>query len=83
MADSAVKMVKTGCQYITVVGGDFMSENERAILYQAGFLKVVFPSSFRVFLFHHFVSYKSNSKNSFQVNRVKSATRSTNILIEA
>ncbi|XP_028097659.1 uncharacterized protein LOC114297424 isoform X1 [Camellia sinensis] len=83
MADSAVKMVKAGCQYITVVGVDFMSENVRVILYQAGFLKVVFSSSFRVFLFHHFVSYKSNSKNSFQVNRVKSATWSTNILIEA
>ncbi|CAL5322007.1 unnamed protein product [Camellia sinensis] len=39
MADSAVKMVKAGCQYITVLGVDFMSENVRAILYQAGFLE--------------------------------------------
>ncbi|XP_028060688.1 uncharacterized protein LOC114264283 [Camellia sinensis] len=40
MADSAVKMVKVGCQYITVLGVDFMSENVRAILYQAGFLEI-------------------------------------------
>ncbi|CAL5438757.1 unnamed protein product [Camellia sinensis] len=40
MADSAVKMVKAGCQYITVLGVDFMSENVRAILYQAGFLEI-------------------------------------------
>ncbi|CAL5332401.1 unnamed protein product [Camellia sinensis] len=39
MADSAVKMVKAGCQYITVLGVDFMSENVRAILDQAGFLE--------------------------------------------
>ncbi|CAL5443277.1 unnamed protein product [Camellia sinensis] len=39
MADSTVKMVKAGCQYITVLGVDFMSENVRAILYQAGFLE--------------------------------------------
>ncbi|CAL5387056.1 unnamed protein product [Camellia sinensis] len=40
MADSAVKMVKAGCQYITVLGVDFMSENVRAILDQAGFSEV-------------------------------------------
>ncbi|TMX01342.1 hypothetical protein EJD97_024671 [Solanum chilense] len=40
MADSAVKMAKSGCQYITVLGVDFMSENVRAILDQAGFPEV-------------------------------------------
>lgn len=40
MADSAVKMAKAGCQYITVLGVDFMSENVRAILDQAGFGEV-------------------------------------------
>ncbi|PON72318.1 Quinolinate synthetase A [Parasponia andersonii] len=37
MADSAVKMAKSGCKFITVLGVDFMSENVRAILDQAGF----------------------------------------------
>lgn len=40
MADSAVKMAKAGCQFITVLGVDFMSENVRAVLDQAGFSKV-------------------------------------------
>lgn len=40
MADTAVKMAEAGCQYITVLGVDFMSENVRAILDQAGFDKV-------------------------------------------
>ncbi|KAB2020354.1 hypothetical protein ES319_D07G063200v1 [Gossypium barbadense] len=40
MADSAVKMVKSGCKFITVLGVDFMSENVRAILDQAGFGEV-------------------------------------------
>ncbi|KAJ1685766.1 hypothetical protein LUZ63_017156 [Rhynchospora breviuscula] len=40
MADSAVKMAEAGCRYITVLGVDFMSENVRAILDQAGFEKV-------------------------------------------
>ncbi|GFZ11996.1 quinolinate synthase [Actinidia rufa] len=40
MADMAVKMAKAGCQYITVLGVDFMSENVRAILDQAGFSEV-------------------------------------------
>ncbi|KAJ0236911.1 Quinolinate synthase [Hirschfeldia incana] len=40
MADAAVKMAKAGCQYITVLGVDFMSENVRAILDQAGFGEV-------------------------------------------
>lgn len=37
MADTAVKMAEAGCQFITVLGVDFMSENVRAILDQAGF----------------------------------------------
>ena len=41
MADSAVNMAKDGCEFITVLGVDFMSENVRAILDQAGFQKVV------------------------------------------
>jgi len=41
MADSAVKMAEAGCDYITVLGVDFMSENVRAILDQAGFDKVI------------------------------------------
>jgi quinolinate synthase len=40
MADMAVKMAKEGCKYITVLGVDFMSENVRAILDQAGFADV-------------------------------------------
>ncbi|KAJ0105792.1 hypothetical protein Patl1_18150 [Pistacia atlantica] len=40
MADTAVKMAKAGCQFITVLGVDFMSENVRAILDQAGFQNV-------------------------------------------
>ncbi|KAL1207252.1 Quinolinate synthase [Cardamine amara subsp. amara] len=40
MADSAVTMAKDGCEFITVLGVDFMSENVRAILDQAGFGEV-------------------------------------------
>ncbi|PNT65218.1 hypothetical protein BRADI_4g39020v3 [Brachypodium distachyon] len=40
MADSAVQMAEAGCEYIAVLGVDFMSENVRAILDQAGFNKV-------------------------------------------
>ncbi|PSR95901.1 Quinolinate synthase [Actinidia chinensis var. chinensis] len=40
MADTAVKMANAGCQYITVLGVDFMAENVRAILDQAGFSEV-------------------------------------------
>ncbi|KAL5748196.1 hypothetical protein ACOSQ2_025493 [Xanthoceras sorbifolium] len=40
MADKAVKMAEAGCQFITVLGVDFMSENVRAILDQAGFQDV-------------------------------------------
>lgn len=40
MADKAVNMAKAGCEFITVLGVDFMSENVRAILDQAGFGKV-------------------------------------------
>jgi len=40
MADTAVRMAEAECQYITVLGVDFMSENVRAILDQAGFEKV-------------------------------------------
>ncbi|CAL9048172.1 unnamed protein product [Musa banksii] len=40
MADRAVKMAEAGCEYITVLGVDFMSENVRAILDQAGYNKV-------------------------------------------
>lgn len=45
MADRAVKMAKAGCQYITVLGVDFMSENVRAILDQAGFKEVFLASN--------------------------------------
>ncbi|KAL4584871.1 hypothetical protein LXL04_009481 [Taraxacum kok-saghyz] len=40
MADSAVTMAKAGCKFIAVLGVDFMSENVRAILDQAGFPEV-------------------------------------------
>ncbi|EFJ31704.1 hypothetical protein SELMODRAFT_169053 [Selaginella moellendorffii] len=40
MADRAVKMADQGCQAIAVLGVDFMSENARAILDQAGYEKV-------------------------------------------
>ncbi|KAK6924770.1 Quinolinate synthetase A [Dillenia turbinata] len=40
MADTAVKMAEAGCKFITVLGVDFMSENVRAILDQAGYGEV-------------------------------------------
>ncbi|XP_050224422.1 quinolinate synthase, chloroplastic-like [Mercurialis annua] len=40
MADKAVKMAQSGCKYIAVLGVDFMSENVRAILDQAGYEEV-------------------------------------------
>lgn len=43
MADSAVKMAEDGCKFITVLGVDFMSENVRAILDQAGYSEVCLP----------------------------------------
>ncbi len=36
MADSAVKMAEAGCESVAVLGVDFMSENVRAILDEAG-----------------------------------------------
>ena len=36
MADSAVAMAKAGCRAVAVLGVDFMSENVRAILDEAG-----------------------------------------------
>jgi len=44
MADSAVKMAEAGCQFIAVLGVDFMSENVRAILDQAGYEQVTLTS---------------------------------------
>lgn len=40
MADRAVKMAEQGCRAIAVLGVDFMSENVRAILDEAGFQDV-------------------------------------------
>ena len=40
MADGAVKMVEAGCKAITVLGVDFMSENVRAILNEAGYTDI-------------------------------------------
>ncbi len=40
MADRAVAMAKAGCKAIAVLGVDFMSENVRAILDEAGFKDV-------------------------------------------
>ncbi|KAM0060613.1 putative quinolinate synthase [Helianthus debilis subsp. tardiflorus] len=40
LKDSAVSMAKAGCKFIAVLGVDFMSENVRAILDQAGFPEV-------------------------------------------
>ena len=40
MADSAVEMAEGGCQAVTVLGVDFMSENVRAILDEAGYKDV-------------------------------------------
>ncbi|RWR97047.1 quinolinate synthase, chloroplastic [Cinnamomum micranthum f. kanehirae] len=39
MADMAVNMANAGCQYITVLVADFMSQNLHAILDHAGFRK--------------------------------------------
>lgn len=56
MADSAVRMAKAGCQFIAVLGVDFMSENVRAILDQAGFSEVASHVIMFIFLllFMHF-----------------------------
>lgn len=52
MADSAVKMAEDGCKFITVLGVDFMSENVRAILDQAGYSEVCLPKcTLRKFVF--------------------------------
>lgn len=40
MADAAVKMAEAGCSSVAVLGVDFMSENVRAILDEAGFRHV-------------------------------------------
>lgn len=56
MADTAVKMAQAGCQYITVLGVDFMSENVRGILDQAGFEKV-YILVLLVFLLWNYRSY--------------------------
>ena len=40
MADSAVRMAEAGCEAIAVLGVDFMSENVRAILDEAGYTDV-------------------------------------------
>lgn len=56
MADAAVKMAKAGCKFITVLGVDFMSENVRAILDQAGFGDVrLFPNFFSSFFTFSFL----------------------------
>jgi len=36
MADAAVRMAEAGCAAVCVLGVDFMSENVRAILDEAG-----------------------------------------------
>jgi quinolinate synthase len=41
MADAAVKMAKEGCTAVAVLGVDFMSENVRAILDEAGYKDVL------------------------------------------
>ena len=40
MADSAVRMAEQGCKAVAVLGVDFMSENVRAILDEAGYQDV-------------------------------------------
>ena len=40
MADAAVRMAEAGCAAVAVLGVDFMSENVRAILDEAGFQDV-------------------------------------------
>ena len=40
MADAAVKMARSGCTSVAVLGVDFMSENVRAILDDGGFQHV-------------------------------------------
>lgn len=55
MADTAVRMAEAGCEYITVLGVDFMSENVRAILDQAGYEKV-FLDLYSLILLQSFVT---------------------------
>lgn len=46
MADRAVAMAEAGCKAVCVLGVDFMSENVRAILDEAGHRDVQVPSAF-------------------------------------
>ena len=45
MADSAVRMAEAGCKAVAVLGVDFMSENVRAILDEAGHTDVMVSCS--------------------------------------
>ena len=67
MADTAVNMAKAGCKFITVLGVDFMSENVRAILDQAGFGEVYyfiysFSSSLPFFFFFNYMQSSTYNK---------------------
>lgn len=48
MADAAVKMAEAGCEVVAVLGVDFMSENVRAILDEAGHTGVKVRRGWRI-----------------------------------
>ena len=50
MADRAVAMAEAGCRAVCVLGVDFMSENVRAILDEAGHRDVQVTSAFHLLL---------------------------------
>ena len=54
MADAAIKMAEAGCTAVAVLGVDFMSENVRAILDEAGHtdVKVGAPTTNNTPLLH-------------------------------
>ena len=59
MADSAVKMAEGGCQAVAVLGVDFMSENVRAILDEAGYKDVQVSAQPAAPSLHSFLSIHS------------------------
>lgn len=54
MADAAVRMAEAGCAAVAVLGVDFMSENVRAILDEAGYQDVKARPCFWKFILHWF-----------------------------
>ena len=59
MADAALRMVQSGCRAVCVLGVDFMSENVRAIMDEAGYNDI--PVSLQyIYIRHHVASRDCN-----------------------